>query len=77
MLRHKRHEEHIIAKTQAKCIVLSYNNDGFMSKTHIEAVMKRYGKEGTYLCRKISYMRRVPIITAYRKKSAMPDFYIR
>ena len=50
MLRHKRHEERIIAKTQAKCIVLSYNNDGFMSKTHIETVMKRYGKEGTYLC---------------------------
>ncbi len=45
----------IIAKTQARYIVLSYNNDGFMSKEFIEAVMKRYGKPETYCCEKISY----------------------
>ena len=45
----------IIAKTKAKYIVLSYNNDGFMSKEFIEAVMKRYGKAETFKCEKISY----------------------
>lgn len=47
--------EKIIAKTKARYIVLSYNNDGFMSKEYIEAVMKRYGKPETYCCKKISY----------------------
>lgn len=45
----------IIAKTKARYIVLSYNNDGFMSKEYIEAVLKRYGKPETYCCKKISY----------------------
>lgn len=45
----------VVAKTQAKYIILSYNNDGFMSKEYIEAVLKRYGKPETYVCRKISY----------------------
>ena len=45
----------IIAKTKAKYIIVSYNNDGFMSKEFIEAVMKRYGKEETFKCKKISY----------------------
>lgn len=45
----------IIAKTKARYIVLSYNNDGFMPKEYIEAVMKRYGKPETYCCKKISY----------------------
>ncbi len=47
--------DRILAKTRAKYIVLSYNNDGFMSKEYIEAAMKRYGKPETYICRKISY----------------------
>lgn len=45
----------IVAKTKARYIVLSYNNDGFMSKKYIEAVLKRYGKPETYCCKKISY----------------------
>ena len=45
----------VIAKTKAKYIVFSYNNDGFMSKEFIEATLKRYGKEGTYDCKKIPY----------------------
>lgn len=45
----------IIANTTARYIILSYNNDGFMSKEYIEAVMKRYGKPETYCCKKISY----------------------
>lgn len=45
----------VIAKTQAKYIILSYNNDGFMSKEFIEATLKRYGKEHTYVCKKIPY----------------------
>lgn len=45
----------IIAKTKAKYILFSYNNDGFLSKDFIEANLKRYGKEDTYICKKISY----------------------
>lgn len=45
----------IIAKTKAKYIILSYSNDGFMSKEFIEASLKRYGKPNTYMCKKISY----------------------
>jgi len=45
----------ILAKTKAKYIVFSYSQDGFMSKTFIEASLKRYGKKETYLCKNISY----------------------
>lgn len=47
--------DRILAKTKARYIVLSYNNDGFMSKEYIEASMKRYGKPETFVCRKIEY----------------------
>lgn len=47
--------DRILAKTKARYVILSYNNDGFMSKEYIEAAMKRYGKPETYVCRKISY----------------------
>lgn len=45
----------ILASTSAKYIVLSYSNDGFMSKEYIEAAMKRYGKSETFQCRRIEY----------------------
>lgn len=45
----------IIANTTARYIVMSYNNDGLMSKEYIEAVLKRYGKPETYCCKKINY----------------------
>lgn len=45
----------VIAETKAKYIVFSYNNDGFMSKDFIEATLKRFGKEDTYICKKIPY----------------------
>ncbi len=47
--------DRIIAKTKAKYIILSYNNDGFMSQEYIEATMKRYGKPETYVCKKFAY----------------------
>ena len=47
--------DEIVAKTKAKYIIFSYNNDGFMSKDYIEATLKRYGKPETFLCKKISY----------------------
>lgn len=47
--------DRIITNTTARYIVMSYNNDGLMSKEYIEAVMKRYGKPETYCCKKISY----------------------
>lgn len=45
----------IIAKTTAKHIFLSYNNDGDMSKDFIESTMKRYSIDGTYECITIPY----------------------
>lgn len=47
--------DRIVSATKARYIVLSYNNDGFMSKEFIEATLKRYGKPETYCCKKISY----------------------
>ncbi|HEU4555540.1 MAG TPA: DNA adenine methylase, partial [Chitinophaga sp.] len=56
----KDHKSHILfdkilAKTKARYIVFSYSKDGFMSKTFIEASMKRYGKPETYICKKLNY----------------------
>ncbi len=45
----------VLAETKAKYILFSYNNDGFMSKTFIEAALKRYGKQETFICKKIPY----------------------
>lgn len=47
--------DRILARTKARYVVLSYNNDGFMSKEYIEAAMKRYGKPETFVCKKIAY----------------------
>jgi len=47
--------DRVVAKTKAKYILFSYNNDGFLSKDFIEASLKRYGKPETYICKKISY----------------------
>lgn len=44
-----------IAKTKARYIVVSYNNDGLMSKEYIEATLKRYGMPETYCFKNISY----------------------
>ncbi len=45
----------LISKTKAKYIIFSYSTDGFLSKSFIEASLKRYGKPETYNCKKISY----------------------
>jgi adenine-specific DNA-methyltransferase len=47
--------DRIISKTKAKYIIFSYSTDGFLSKSFIEASLKRYGKKETYKCYKISY----------------------
>lgn len=47
--------DRVLAKTRARYVVLSYNNDGFMSREFIEASMKRYGKPETFSCRCVSY----------------------
>lgn len=47
--------DRLLAKTRARYIILSYNNDGFMSKEYIESAMKRYGKPETFVCKKIAY----------------------
>lgn len=45
----------VLSETKAKYILFSYSPDGFMSKSFIEASLKRYGKPETYECKKISY----------------------
>ena len=45
----------VVSETCASHIILSYNNDGFMSKEFIESTMKRYGVEDSYTCVAIDY----------------------
>lgn len=47
--------DHVVSKTKAKFIVFSYSSDGFMSKSFIEACLKRYGKPKSYKCKKLPY----------------------
>lgn len=47
--------EKVVAETKAQHIILSYNNDGFMSKDYIEKTLKRFGIEETYSCTAIDY----------------------
>lgn len=47
--------EKVVAETRASHIILSYNNDGFMSKDYIEKTLKRFGIEETYDCVTIDY----------------------
>ncbi len=47
--------DRVLAKTTARHIFLSYNNDGDMSKDFIEAIMKRYSADGSFECITIPY----------------------
>lgn len=47
--------DEVIAETRARHIILSYNNDGFMSKEYIESTLKRYGLENSYSCISLDY----------------------
>lgn len=47
--------DELLSKTKAKYIIFSYSPDGFMSKSFIEASLKRYGKSESYTCKKIRY----------------------
>jgi len=60
----------ILAKTNAKYIVFSYSKDGFMSKSFIEASMKRYGKPETFLCKKLNYKK----YTNFKSKDSKDHF---
>lgn len=45
----------VISETKAQHIILSYNNDGFMSRDFIESTLKRYGIVDSYCCKEIDY----------------------
>jgi len=47
--------DQIISKTKAKYILFSYSTDGIMTKSFIEASLKRYGNSDSYICKKIAY----------------------
>nr|WP_306423785.1 Dam family site-specific DNA-(adenine-N6)-methyltransferase [Brucella intermedia] len=47
--------DRVIASTKAKYILVSYSADGFMSKSFIETVLKRYGKNETFICQTLPY----------------------
>lgn len=68
--------DRVLAKTKAKYILLSYNNDGFISKEFIEASLKRYGKPETYVCKKISYKKYRNFKTKYNKDHFEYLFFI-
>jgi adenine-specific DNA-methyltransferase len=77
----KEYESHIlfdkiVSQTKAKHIVFSYNNDGFLSKNFIEAVLKRYGKTETYECKTISYKKYNNFKTSDTKEHFEYLFYV-
>ena len=47
--------DRVVATTKAKYILCSYSPDGFMSKSYIEAVLKRYGEAETFECRRLPF----------------------
>lgn len=47
--------DRVIATTKAQHVIFSYSADGFMSKSYIESVLKRYAKPGSMICWPISY----------------------
>lgn len=47
--------DRVIAETPARYILMSYSNDGILSKTYIESVLKRYGRPESLICEKIGY----------------------
>ena len=49
--------EKLIANAKFKHIILSYSDAGIMSKEYIEAVLKRYAKEGSYQFKKIDFVK--------------------
>lgn len=49
--------EQLIANAKFKHIIFSYSDKGIMSLKFIEAVLKRYAKEGTYTFKKISFVK--------------------
>lgn len=68
--------DEILAKTKAKYILFSYSKDGFMSKSFIEASMKRYGKPETYICQKINYRKYTNFKSKENNKHFEYLFYI-
>lgn len=68
--------DRVVAKTKAKYILFSYNSDGFMSKEFIEASLKRYGKSGTYVCKKIPYKKYRNFKTKGNKKHFEYLFFV-
>ena len=49
--------EKLIANANFKHIIFSYSDAGIMSKEYIESVLKRYAKEGTYIFKKIDFVK--------------------
>lgn len=47
--------EKIIKEANFKYIIFSYSDKGLMSNKFIEAVLKRYGKKGSYVFKKINF----------------------
>lgn len=49
--------EKLIANAKFKHIIFSYSDKGIMSTNFIEAVLKRYAKDGTYTFKKINFVK--------------------
>lgn len=49
--------EEIVKNAKFKYILFSYSDKGIMSKESIETVMKRYGKPGTFVFKKINFVK--------------------
>lgn len=47
--------EKVVAETKAKHIIVSYNDDGFMTKEYISSILKQYGEVSSFDFLKIPY----------------------
>ena len=66
-----------IARTKAKYIICSYSPDGFMSKSYIEATLKRYGEPDSYICKPLSYKKYTNFKSRRRDDHAEYLFFVK
>ena len=68
--------EKLIAKAKFTHIIVSYSSDGIMSKEYIENVLKRYGKEETFIFKKFTYKKYLNYKTESKGEHFEYLFYI-
>jgi adenine-specific DNA-methyltransferase len=69
--------DHVLSSTRADHVILSYSPDGFMSKSYIDAALRRYGEQDTYACRSVTFDKYTNFKSRRRDDHCEYLFYIR